>query len=117
MPLGVAVLAACGVAYRKSLSPSAAAASLLAAAPGVSYEWGWAVQYTPHGAVHKMVGGYVNCGDLVERAKGFLPPSAVGQFAESLVEIPKNLWRSYLVEYPDYCSEDTPQDQCHVQCD
>jgi len=81
------------------------------------YEWGWAVQYTPHGAVHKMVGGYVNCGDLVERAKGFLPPSAVGQFAESLVEIPKNLWRSYLVEYPDYCSEDTPQDQCHVQCD
>ena len=34
VPLGVAVLAACGVAYRKSLSPSAAAASLLAAAPG-----------------------------------------------------------------------------------
>ena len=80
------------------------------------YDWGWAIPYSPHGAVHKMVGGYVNCGDLAERVQGIMPPSAVGQFGQSLVQIPKDLWRSFYVEYPTYCAADAPQHECHVQC-
>ena len=29
---------------------------------------------------------------------------------------PQNLWRDYLVEFPSYCSDDTPQAECHMVC-
>ena len=33
-----------------------------------------------------------------------------------MLSIPKNMWREFLTEFPSYCSEDTPQDDCHMVC-
>ena len=82
------------------------------------YDWVWFVPYTPHGPVHSMIGGYTNTGDVFERFREILPEAAIGAFAIALVTLPKNIYRmvNSSLEYPSYCSWDTPQDQCHMIC-
>ncbi|KAJ8600603.1 hypothetical protein CTAYLR_010048 [Chrysophaeum taylorii] len=95
------------------------------------YEWIWAAGYSPHGPVHFMIGGYTHCGDLKKRFPALDPeyPNKNGEVVDARnksmilgvlkqmsVVFPKTLWRTNLVEYPRYCSDDTPQEECHMIC-
>ena len=97
------------------------------------YDWAWYVPYFPHGTVHSFIGGYTNCGfdeapeffnaSAADRA-GVVPDAAKAARVEKLLGVfglhtlyfPKNLWRGELAEFPEYCSADTPQAECHMQC-
>ena len=97
------------------------------------YDWVWLASYAPHGPVHFMIGGYGDCGDVELKVpalgdkpndKGEATTSIeaehhklnVGMLKESLLDIPKNMWRFKLAEFPTYCSDDTPQQDCHMVC-
>ncbi|KAH8045203.1 hypothetical protein JL722_14354 [Aureococcus anophagefferens] len=91
------------------------------------YEWVWAAAYAPHGPVHFMIGGYTHCGDMAMAAlhgnssSDDLEASNVakilGSVKQRTVAFPKTMWRYGLVEYPQACSDDTPQALCHMICD
>lgn len=97
------------------------------------YDWVWYASYAPHGPVHFMIGGYGNCGDIEEdipalsnkATPGGVAPTneeavkraaIVGMIKESLLDIPKNMWRYFMADFPDYCSMDTPASECHMAC-
>ena len=98
------------------------------------YDWVWDAAYDPHGPVHFMIGGYTHCGNLETRlpffgtgsnANGTEPSEkmsglyykALGSFKEHLIDIPKNMWRNGFAEFPEFCSDDTPQADCHMLCE
>ena len=80
------------------------------------YDYAWAAPYAPHGPVHFMIGGYANCGNLLDDLGDDIPSSAVARIALNMINIPKNLWRAHELEAPAYCSLDTPQNECHMIC-
>uniref|UniRef100_A0A7S3K307 Tyrosinase copper-binding domain-containing protein n=2 Tax=Aureoumbra lagunensis TaxID=44058 RepID=A0A7S3K307_9STRA len=83
------------------------------------YDWAWAISYAPHGTVHTMIGGYYHSGNLFERLSDILSDSYIESFAYSTLTIIKNLYRDMDdtdVAYPQYCSSDTPQEDCHMIC-
>ena len=91
------------------------------------YEWVWAAAYAPHGPVHFMIGGYTHCGDMAMAAlhgnassddrKASNVAKILGSVKQRTVAFPKTMWRYGLVEYPEACSDDTPQALCHMICD
>ena len=50
-------------------------------------------------------------------AKAARVEKLLGVFGLHTLYFPKNLWRGELAEFPEYCSADTPQAECHMQCD
>ena len=80
------------------------------------YDYAWAAPYAPHGPVHFMIGGYANCGNLLEDLGDDIPSSAIARIALNMINIPKNLWRAHELEAPTFCSADTPQNDCHMIC-
>ena len=87
------------------------------------YDYAWEAPYSPHATIHSIVGGYTNCGDLVSEmeTRNIIPSGgsleqAVGAFAQDLILLPKDLWRSNLTESPQYCSMDTDIADCHMVC-
>ena len=80
------------------------------------YDYAWASPYSPHGPVHFMIGGYDNCGDLLTDLDGVIPATAVARLALNMINVPKNMWRAHEFESPAFCSQDTPQTECHLQC-
>lgn len=97
------------------------------------YEYVWNSNYQPHGPVHFMIGGWSNCGKLAERvdalgagmAKDGIYPTpeeevkhklALDELKASLVTLPKTMWKDEYVEFPTYCSLDTPEEKCTMIC-
>mmetsp|Transcript_17845 Transcript_17845/g.21865 ORF Transcript_17845/g.21865 Transcript_17845/m.21865 type:complete len:668 (+) Transcript_17845:38-2041(+) len=99
------------------------------------YDWIWDAGYNPHGPVHFMIGGYTHCGDLYEKMPALDPKHLerdgsmptpeemqnrsllLGIIKEMALIFPKTMWRKDMVEYPETCSNDTPQSMCHMICD
>ena len=80
------------------------------------YKWVWDAGYAPHGPMHDYIGGYVNCGNLRSELHNIMPIGAVDDFAKFMVVLPKSMYRAFLLTPPEYCSDDTPQSQCHTVC-
>lgn len=97
------------------------------------YEYVWNSNYQPHGPVHFMIGGWSHCGSIADRvgalgaktdATGILPTShevlkhklALQDLKIKLVTLPKTLWKDGFVEFPTYCSLDTPEKDCTMIC-
>ena len=81
------------------------------------YTYVWQASYAPHGPVHFMIGGYTNCGEVEARLGALsIPESALAKLQLNMINVPKNMWRSHFVEMPDFCSDDTPQNACHLIC-
>lgn len=88
------------------------------------YEYMWDIENAPHGAVHVMIGGYLKTGDVFDQLDGVIPDTAIGEAMQYLYAIVKGLWRdmphandsSVHFNYPTYCSDDTPQTECHMIC-
>lgn len=89
-----------------------------------AYDFMWNVEDAPHGAVHVMIGGYLKTGNVFDELRGVIPDSAIGEGMEDLYKIVKGLWRDmphvgaypFHFNYPTYCSDDTPQVDCHMIC-
>merc|ERR1711998_543029 len=81
------------------------------------FDWVWAGGYVPHGPVHYYIGGYTNCGNLLEEFEKLgLGQEQVNDYAVWMVQLPKNFWKAYVTEAPESCSHDTPQTECHMKC-
>lgn len=88
------------------------------------YDYMWDIENAPHGAVHVMIGGYLRTGDVFDELDGVIPDTAIGEAMQYLYAIVKGLWRnmphatdsSVHFNYPTYCSDDTPQTECHMIC-
>ncbi|KAJ8601830.1 hypothetical protein CTAYLR_009044 [Chrysophaeum taylorii] len=81
------------------------------------YDWVWQIGYAPHGPIHIFVGGYAGCGDMEERFRDFnLTEKALKSLSLLAISLPKSGWRNFLFESPEFCSEDTPQSDCHLVC-
>lgn len=68
--------------------------------------------------MHTFIGGYTHCGNLSEHFGRFgLGERALKTIALVLLELAKNYWRAFWMESPEYCSMDTPQNDCHLVCE
>ena len=79
------------------------------------FDYVWTAGYAPHGPIHYFIGGFTHCGDLSAQFP-MLDAEGLKSLALMQVGITKNFWRDGLFESPTYCSDDTPQDQCHLVC-
>ena len=85
------------------------------------YDYLWAAPYAPHATIHSMIGGYTNCGNITEEleAQGIEMPTlgrSMAKFRLDTLVFVKNMYRYGLAEAPEYCSMDTPQEDCHLVC-
>ncbi|KAH8070682.1 hypothetical protein JL720_11684 [Aureococcus anophagefferens] len=82
------------------------------------YDWIWQAGYAPHGPVHYYIGGYTNCGDLLDELEyvaGADSRGAIESFARMMVVLPKQLYRAFMTNSPT-CAMDVPQEECHMIC-
>jgi len=80
------------------------------------YEWVWGASYAPHGPVHVVIGGTHNCEDDYNSLYETIGTEALSSLKSASFYTLKSAWRVHVVECPDYCSDDTPQDECRCHC-
>ena len=83
-----------------------------------SQSWVINAQSLPHGPVHLFLGGEMNCKDSYDKLItecGFSVETVRNWRVGSYGAL-KTLWRYGLVEFPAYCSSDTPVSECTYSC-
>lgn len=80
------------------------------------YEFGWAMPYDPHARVHSVIGGS-EAGPKFDKIAKYFNDSVLSEIAKLHFFWTKNMWRSYMIDFPSYCSLDTPQHHCRGSCD
>ena len=80
------------------------------------YDYVWKASYRPHGPVHLFIGGYLNCESALEEMRHYgLTDIQINLLKWYPFKYVKDAWRYKLTESPT-CSADTPQQECHMQC-
>jgi len=80
------------------------------------YDFGWALPYDPHARVHSVIGGSESGESFNKIAKYVDDDDTLSLMAKLQFSWTKNMWRSYELDFPEYCSSDTPQHQCKGSC-
>merc|ERR1711998_515789 len=80
------------------------------------YDFGWALPYDPRARVHSVIGGSEAGPKFNVVAKYVSNETILGDIAKLQFYWTKNAWRSYILEFPTYCSPDTPQHHCSGTC-
>ena len=89
-----------------------------ASTSSASQSWVINAQSLPHGPVHLFLGGEINCEDSYDKLVkecGF-DIELVRKWRVGSYGALKTLWRYGLVEFPGYCSRDTPSAECTYYC-
>jgi len=74
------------------------------------------IQAWPHGTVHGVLGGTINFDKTLKRLEGVFATKDLDILKLRSPHITKGLWRKGLVECPEYCSMDTPMEECKCVC-
>jgi len=80
------------------------------------YDFAWKMPYDPHARVHSVIGGS-EAGEAFNKLARFFDDDTMELISKLHFYWTKNLWRSNKLEFPEYCSSDTPQHQCKGVCD
>jgi len=79
------------------------------------FDFGWAMPYNPHARVHSVIGGSES-GPSFDVLSDYFDETILEDISKLQFSWTKNLWRNYKIEFPSYCSSDTPQHQCTGSC-
>lgn len=80
------------------------------------YDWVWGASYGPHGPVHVVIGGTHHCEDDYDALLDTIGEVSMKQLKSASFYTLKSAWRVHIVDCPDYCAADTPQDECKCHC-
>jgi hypothetical protein len=82
------------------------------------YNWAWAIGYLPHGPVHVWLGGVGGGCDTFDELEPVLGSDSVKSLKTAIFGLLKDMWRSELVNTPEYCSLDAAHDPtaCSFRC-
>ena len=89
------------------------------------YDFAWSLPYSPHGNVHVVIGGNVDCVSVYDEIEAYLvtkirnatvAKQATDSLRSTVFAMTKNSYRHYVLDMPTYCSMDTPFSECHGQC-
>ena len=80
------------------------------------YSWVWQAQYAPYRPVAVALGGVGECSDSLASLSSSLSTKAYKSVNVYSYFALKTLWREGTIEAPSFCSDDTPQSECTMQC-
>lgn len=88
-------------------------------------DFAWNLPYEPHGNVHIVIGGNVDCSPTFDKIEEYLKTKVenativhekVNSLRSTAFALVKEAYRRDVLAMPEYCSLDTPYSECHGTC-